>query len=340
MLIDYLLCLLSTDKRRYQVVYYTLVGKRTTSNLYAALDYDIIKWLQIYPNLSLTQFQAILNKMVEAGWLVCDDHFAWLTPAGDQQKQAIRPTLFWPKHYDGPQMGKLTAFQSRLLLALQITSEYAHHNQHYFPVTISLHERNQVVYWFKQHKQQTYFPQQVQTELRLLLQELTTEQANLLANRLVGHQVTGSSQQQLVQLLGQSPLAIELQTLDGFAQLLTRLRQSPAQFPILGGLVLDKPSRLSQSTAQTWQAIQSGQTVDQISQQRHIKRGTILEHLLEIAILVPQFPFVDYLTHQSELATLFAQDTAVSFQTVQATVPAIDFFEYRLYQIKLKVAGQ
>ena len=338
MLTDYLLCLFSTNRRRYQAIYYTLVGKRTTSNLYAALDYQLLKWFQIYPNLELAQFQAELKKLVELKWLEMDERFAWLTAKGVQQKQRLASSLIWPNHYNGPQMGKLATFENQLRLAIQITSEFAHRNMQYYPLAVTMHERVKVVYWFKQHKAEANFTKSIEAELKQLFQLLDPSQANLIANRLVGYQTLGQSLQQLAQLEKSDELTIHIRVIDGFAQLFTILMQATNQLPLLADLMPTETPQLSQSTAQTWQLLQAGQTVAQISQQRRVKIGTIKEHLLEIAMLLPNFPFEHYQRYASELTALFRLAPTISFQEVQTKIPAIDFFDYRLYQIQLKVA--
>lgn len=54
---------------------------------------------------------------------------------------------------------------------------------------------------WKQHKQDSEMVTQFKQELQQILTQLTLVLADLLANRLVGHQIIGQSQQQLAQKL-------------------------------------------------------------------------------------------------------------------------------------------
>lgn len=341
MLTDYLLCLFATEPRRYQAIYYTLVGKRTTSNLYAGLAYGLLKWLQIYPNLELAQFQAELTQLQEKGWLMVEDRQAWLTPAGADQKATLMTTLEWPTHYYGPEMGHLQQFQSRLFLAIQIMSEYSHHNTHYFPIETSMRDRVQVVSWFKQHKQDSEMVTQFKQELQLILTQLTPVQADLLANRLVGHQIIGQSQQQLAQKLTITPLIVTIRLLDAQAHFFAILSQHTIDYPLLAGLLSPLDAILSLSTAQTWMLLQQGQSIETISQKRRVKLGTIREHILETAILQPQFPFERFISPDLEtaLAALMTEMPDLTFNAAHEQLPTLDFFSYRLYQIKTKVVA-
>ncbi|KRM23789.1 helix-turn-helix domain-containing protein [Latilactobacillus graminis] len=340
MLMAYLLCLLTPEKRRYQAIYYTLIGKRTTSNLYAGLAYGLLKWLQIYPNLEQTQFQVELKRLQTGGLVEIDARYVWLTTAGRQKKAEWQPQLFWPTHYMGPQMGHLAQFTARFLLAIQIVSEYQHQNTQYYPLATSMKDRVWVASWFKRHKSVPNFSTQLQTELTQLLAQLDTKQADLLVNQFIGHHILGKSQQQLAWALDSSPLTIRVRTLDAFAQILGLLLTSELGYPLLTELVEHHGSQLSQSTLQTWQLIQHGATIEQISQQRHVKVGTIKEHLLEAAILLPQFPFTQFLIPgiTQKLAVMMAEKPTLSFNEAQAALPQLDFFVYRLYQIQRQVS--
>lgn len=336
MLMTYLLCLLAPEKRRYQAIYYTLIGKRTTSNLYAALAYGLLKWLQIYPNLEQAQFQAELKRLQTNGWITMDERYVWLTVAGQQKQAQWQTALVWPVHYEGPQMGHLPQFTARLMLAVQIVSEYHHQNSQYYPLATSMKDRVLVVSWFKRHKGTPNFSTQFQAELTQLFEQLDLQQADLVANQLLGHQVLGKSQQQLAQALGSQSLTVRVRTIDAYAQILGILLASQTTYPLLSELVNQAETQLSQSTLQTWQLIQQGASIEQISQQRRVKVGTIKEHLLEAAMLLPQFPFERFLapTIIQKLGMLMTEQPTLSFNAAQAALPGLDFFEYRLYQIQ------
>ncbi len=342
MLMAYLLCLLAPEKRRYQAIYYTLIGKRTTSNLYAGLAYGLLKWLQIYPNLEQAQFQAELKRLQQNGWIEIDERYVWLTATGQQKQAEWQPQLVWPTHYEGPQMGHLPQFTARFMLAAQIVSEYHHQNTQYYPLETSMKDRVLVVSWFKRHKATINFSSQFQLELAQLLDQLDPQQADLVANQLIGHQVLGKSHQQLAQALDSPSLTVRVRTIDAFAQILGLLLAHQTTYPLLNELVDQAETQLSQSTLQTWQLIQQGASVEKISRQRRVKIGTIKEHLLETAMLLPRFPFEQFLKDATtqKLARLMTEQPSLSYNEAQTALPGLDFFEYRLYQIQRQVNAQ
>src|SRR5690606_34171005 len=70
------------------------------------------------------------------------------------------------------------------------------------------------------------------------------------------------------------------------------------RYPFLFTLISDiyKPLPLTKSTVHTYKLLEQDLTITQIAELRNLKKGTVEDHIIEIALLDPNFsikPFVD-----------------------------------------------
>jgi len=101
---------------------------------------------------------------------------------------------------------------------------------------------------------------------------------------------------------------------------------------------LIQATAISQSAWQTYQTFLQQPDVQVIALQRKLKLSTVREHLLETAILMPDFPFERLLSSAvvTQLTTIFQEQSDVAswqFQQAQDQLPELDFFWFRLFQI-------
>lgn len=285
------LVLFDRQARRYKSIYYTLIGKVTVSNLFAAATYQLLPYYHLYPKLKWTVFQAWLDTWQKQHWLELstEDATAWLTPEGQQQKAQDLQGDFWPQSYNYWHLGDGQLQWQRLLLAVQVVSNADHQESDYQPLTESLQAQQTVKRWFYQGQAQdrTAFSQ----ELQHLLTQMTPKSAELLANSFSSTSFVGLSQQQLQQLTHYSATQLPLAQLEALSQLLQLRRQYPQQYPQISQLLPLPASPLPASVAQTYRSVLAGLSGPQLLRSRPLKPATFKEHLLMAAILIPDFPF-------------------------------------------------
>lgn len=333
----YLLYLFDQNQwRRPLAIQALLKGKRTVSNLYAGLDYDLLPLYQLLPHLAASKFQQALARLIADGLLEQQTRAVRLTAAGTAIKEAHRATVFLPQHYSGFTFQHSREFSDRLFLATQVVSELQAHNRRYFPLEVSLLTQQRVKQWLRQ-QDISIVAERLQHEWELFLAILPTVQANYYSQFLLGHEVQRATTAQADQLAGWTTLTGELVRQDISHHLLSLVTAQAARFPLLAALWQPLASGpLSQSATQTINLLQQGNTLAAISRQRRVKLNTLKEHLLEAAILLPDFPFATYLSApaRQELATAFSDQPLADWRFDQLTNTALSFFEFRLYQIE------
>ncbi|ANK59574.1 hypothetical protein AYR54_04520 [Loigolactobacillus backii] len=334
---DYLLLLFDRVQwRRSRAILNLLKGKRTVSNLYAGLTYQLLSLYQLMPHLNDVNFKRGLDRLKQRGQLEMEEKRYRLTEAGLKSQQTFMLAHFVPQWFNGFKQPNLQHFMARLFLATQVTSEYTRHNARYYPLEVSEVDQQAVKVWFTQHKS-PQLGHALLREWQQFLQQLPQHDADIYSQFLVGYKITRFALPQVAQLFKLMPLEVALYQIDITAHLINLLQKTPVDFPLLAALWQPLAQGvLSQSSALTYRLALQGTDLTKIAQMRRLRPGTITEHLLEAAILTPNFPYKTYLTatQRQKLATAFSGTVIDDWQYDLVAAQDISFFTFRLYQIE------
>ncbi|AVK60438.1 hypothetical protein C5Z25_00990 [Lactobacillus sp. CBA3605] len=338
MFADYLLLMFTTTPRRSKALFNLLRGRRTVSTLFAGLVYQRLDQLDSWHGVPLAKFEAATGELIAAGWLSSPAAGQLqLTTAGQAQQAKLQQTLYLPQAWDQFQQVDVRRFEALSQLALQVVSEAVHHQRQYYPISTDPGLQATVKQWLRQW----YRPElgaTIYQELRQFLQTVSPDLATIFAASLTGHAFPGQTDQQLAERFECSAIEILVIRKDLTCLWIKWLRQTN-QGPLAALLrPLVKSTPVSNSAWQTYQALKVTPDLMQIARQRHLKLSTVREHLLEVAILMPEFPYQQLLTtaRVQRLTAIFATNPAVEtwqFATVSAVEPQLDFFWFRLFQI-------
>lgn len=331
----------SSQWRRSKAIKNILIGRRTVSNLYWALQYGLLEDFGSLHGALPDNIDQAVTKLKQTELVKADSELQiLLTEKGsDYQSKLLASlpelTLFaWSARYD------VFRFSKRLNLAIQIVSEYSYSNNHYYPQTIGLLDSQLIKKWFIQNKAD-HLPVYLYSMLNHFLEKLSRDEfAEIFTQNLSGHHLSGQTDAQIGQTQGKSPTVISLTKLLLYTQLLTELLSKPNSKlqPLTQGLA--RPV-ISNSAAETFTMFchYPGLTIAKIAQKRHIKLTTAYEHLLEAAIVLPQsdIPFQRLLNPKLEQKLSAIQPNDLGewpFRVASEQVDKLDFFNFRLFQIK------
>ncbi|BDZ30972.1 helix-turn-helix domain-containing protein [Lactiplantibacillus sp. WILCCON 0030] len=338
MFADYLLLLFTTAPRRPKALANVLRGKRTVSTLFAGLTTGTLAYLDSWHGVALPTFEAATAQLVADGWLVAaQPGYLQLTAAGVERQKQLAQTLYLPTAWVQFQQADVRQFTAVSQLALQVVSEAVHQQRRYYPITTDRTIQRQVKHWFRQWQSPT-LGTQIYADLVTFLKTQSPQAAAVFSQSLTGFAFPGQTDQQLAGQFERSPVEILVMRKDLSCHWVAWLKQTPTS-PIAALLQpMLKVNPVSSSAWQTYQDYQSGQNLAQIAQARQLKLSTVREHLLEVAILWPEFPVAELLTSAriTALAAIFADNAVIEtwqYKTVQAVLPDLDFFWFRLYQI-------
>lgn len=330
---EYLLLLFSQHQwRRPMAIYYILQGKRTVSNLYAGLAYRLLSLYQFLPQLQLADYQKQLEYLIQKGWLIVQAKQIKKTVQGQQHEQEWRENHTVPVGIDSLHFPKAAHYTARLFLATQVISELAYDNRQYYPLMIAERDRLAVKKWLFQQDKTTLITAFAQDWHRFLA-KIAPQDATFMSLFLSGHNVDRFTIEQIAVRQQTTAFAVFLRQ----QALIYRLLKAAAQLPTFASLwqPLAPTSLLSRSAEQTYQAVLQGASIQTLEQRRHLKVSTLTEHLLEAAILIPDFPFERFLSpaQQQSLTAQLQQIPMEQWQFQQLAQP-LPFFQFRLYQIQ------
>lgn len=324
--------------RRLRVIENLLRGRKTVSTLYWGQRYDLLFLLGLAKHLDRGGLDATAQALVSqklATWTPNEQPQLRLTAKGRQRRDQV-PTYQPQTRALWPQLSLAVARQ-RLLLSVQVVSQYAHRTARYYPLTTDLATRQAVRQWFHQAKSPD-LATQIFTALTASLTQLPEATAQVLTAGFSGYQQPGLTNQQLAVDLHQTPWEIYLRHIDGVVRIAQDARQ--ADHPLHALLAPAWQTAVTRSAQATLRAVTTtALTLDQVAVQRQIKPSTVREHLLEAAIMLPvtALPYERLLpqaTRQTLLAALPAQLDDWEYTALPADLQArFDFFTFRLLAI-------
>lgn len=320
--------------RRIRVIENTLRSRRTVATLFWAQQYGILKWLGAYRSLTRPDFDHLIKKLVSQKLLILDEQAqARLTEEGAALLKKEETSRYDPAFFDWYWLANTHRVMQRLLLAVQVASEYSYHQNKYAPLTIPYEEMLAVKKWFRNNYQHD-FTNRLYLDLQRFGTAIASEDLRLAKdffNLLIGHQKAGLTPNQAAVALNLSVEDISFLRHDEMLAISAYARNFPGPLQQLLTPIL-RTSPLNQSAEVTYNFYAQGQEIPTIAQERHLKESTIKEHLLEAAILMPDKMDWDRFLPTNKRAVL-AKAYNGSPVTWQFNDDISSFYEYRLYQI-------
>ena len=343
---SYFIEMLTDQPRRTAVLRNTVKNKRTVATLFWAREYGVLKWLGSNPRLTVNEFEQWLVQMRQAGLIKMNDQTAWLTPSGIAEKEKFLKTHYQPRFGNWSWLARPDQLAPRVLLATQAVSQYAHRQKHYVPLNLAPAELYFVRQWFYGNRNRIVdeWASELQ-QAAAALAKMDERLAKLLVFSLPGYQTTGWTIDQAAQALKISADEVMIMERDVWLGIGYLAASQPAG--LLRSLLYDHlhDTPLNHSATITLRMFEQGLSLEQISQRRRLKLGTIREHILEAAIFMPEALPLDRLLTPAQIDRLAAQYHGKP-ATWEFLPPILEpqspanklqneqsFFEYRLFQI-------
>lgn len=322
--------------RRIRVIENLLRGKKTVSTLYWGQRYHLLPLLNLDKQLDRGGLDNAVQELQRRHWLTVDTEQKTLRLT-DQGAQALAETpTYQPQTVDNWVNLDIMAARQRLLLAVQVASQYAHSTARYYPLATDQETRQHVRQWFHSAKGPALAPALAQALVASLAQ-LPASTADIMTDQFTGFGQPGLTLEQLA-LAHQTTLwQVRLRQFDGVTQIARDARHP--EHPLHDLLAPLWRIPVSSSAQATLAAVSAGGDLQQVANRRQIKLSTVREHLLEAAIMLPltDFPY-DSVLPQSVRTDFQAavQGNLDDWQysaLPQAMQDRYDFFYFRLYAI-------
>lgn len=324
-------------ERSISATYHLLKGKRSGQTIQDVGLFKLHVYFGLLPKLSRKLFDQEVSKLVSAQFLTVqeDGHFI-LQPSARVTPQFEQPLFFDSWHYRGNEH----VFFNRLSLIVQTLSHQKEGNMSFSPVI----KDEAIQRWVRhfllaQHYQTVNLQQPLVDEISNSLKELGIEDEHLviILNRLSGHGVPGHTWEQLAFIQQEEPLDVQLRFISILHQWLNHLYQSN-QYPLLQSLAhgIRMEAILTSSAMQTAVYFREGYSVDQIGFMRKLKNSTIEDHLVELAMNEPNFPFDRFVSEQDvqEIRQMVVTLQTKKLKKLHAALERFTYFQLRLVLAK------
>lgn len=331
----------SEQFRRVKAIKNTLRGRRTVSNLYWALQYDMLDFVDSLHGTDFGEDDVAVKQLKAHGLADTDDNFQFkLTAKGADQQEEYLSRLLPLKYLALGSRYDVAKFMRRFSFAVQIVSEFSYTNNKYYPQSINYFEDQLLKRWFVQTKH-TDLPAQFHQLLDGFLNGLANDElANLFVQSLVGHGFSGLTADQIATQDHSDVTVVNLEWLQTYGVLLERVLKLPDDNPFkMLTMGLEKPV-IAQSAKETFEMFvhQEDGSLNTIAQKRRVKLTTVYEHLLEAAIMLPvtKFPYKVLIRPEIKLHLEESHPVNVgswTFEAAKQEIPDLSFFEFRLFQI-------
>lgn len=333
-------CSKINGSRTIQSIFHALTGKKSIQTIQDVHLFNIEKIYGIYKSLTIEDFNNYVNMLHEQNFIYqLKDNIYMISEVGEKWLKQ-HETIYLLGNLNGLKYHSIDSiFFQRLLLFVQVISNYQMNNSSYIPII----DHPQIMKWVKRtfKKIKPNFPDQANlfyNELHLLLSKLKERDADLFVNRLTGYKHYGMSIQQLSKKYEISIFDIHVLFAQILHQMLETITVQSKQFLFMNSFLTDlmKNDSMTNSAQLTYQLIKKGHSIDEIAKIRNLKVNTIFDHIVEITLYDKSFSIHMYVTEEEQLEILNAVKKAKS--TKLKTIKELLHNDISYFKIRLTLA--
>ncbi len=334
-------------------------GERTTSGLFHLFNgkkssqtvqdgrlFHLSHLFGILKGYKFHDFQEKINELHHDGLIELNDGtYPRLSESGriKLQEQMERRPL--PPSLDGWRYGDLSiVFWRRLTLFAQTLSHTLHEDHHFHPIQNDPDTLQWVKHFFPRDKEsRTMASSLLFNELMTLLQKMEEIDAENVVLRLTRSGRIGQTALQVSERLQLDPMECHIRFQSALHFMVDKILDGQKSYPVLYIFLRDikQSHALTGSTRKTYQLINKGLQLEEVAAIRKLKPSTIEDHLVELAIHVPEMDIDRYITESDQKRILEVSrilGTKRLKEIKQALGEDIDYFQIRLTLAKYEVS--
>ncbi|WP_059170990.1 helix-turn-helix domain-containing protein [Bacillus sp. FJAT-27445] len=266
----------------------------------------------------------------------------FLTAKGEEYLEVELLTHPLPLHLQGWKYHLAGQYVwERLSLLAQVCSHISRKESRYIPIQKKRRTQN----WIKNFlgklppEQRVTLPRVLFHELSSLLEGEKEIKPDILVLRLTGYQSAGLTSRQAAMMLGMDEFHYHLEFLGILHYICKKAAEQEEKYPLLFRLLEDEGSGSSMTltSRQTLKLLNQGVPIDSIAAVRGLKRSTIEDHIVEIALNVSGFSIDPYVSaeEQEKIIELATKSSTRQLRELKELTGGISYFKIRLVLAKL-----
>lgn len=286
--------------------YHILKGKKSAQTMQDCHLFNLAKFFGVYKELERDTVTQVIKALGDQGLIFqCGEQRFTLTKKGEDflcRKVNINPL---PRYLNGFIYKDVTElFWKRLVLTTQCLSFLKINKKNFLPI---IKDRNTQT-WVKKYLTSSTakldkLPQDLYRELDMVLKHFSTKEATLFVLRLSGTHRIGLTNEQVSSKLGISPFYSHLLYLNVVHGMLHLVSNKKDDYPVLHSFLNDamNNSLLTETAKRTFHLLKQGVSIDEIGKMRGLKRSTVEDHVVEIAMTVKSFSIDPFVSIEEQL---------------------------------------
>jgi uncharacterized protein YpbB len=340
MIILYCLDKLNGERTIYSI-YHLLNGKKSSQTIQDAHLFQLGALFQTCPSLERADLDENIKQLENQGWIRQEEELHYsVTDEGASALEAQLQKTPVPTALNGWKLhDKSALFWERLSLLVQVVSQLNHNNPHYIPIQ----RRRAAHIWLKKVLREAQMDKRtlaagLYSELEAALESCTEVDPAILVLRLTGAGHIGLTPEQAAEALNMDRDHYRFCFLSILHYLIVHIMENRSSFPVLRLLFTGEESSipLTLSAQKTYMMLKQGVGMERIILARGLKRSTIEDHIVELALNVEGFSIDPYVQKEKQELIRQAAMNAESRQLkhIRRLAGNAEYFEIRLVMAK------
>ncbi|WP_404403570.1 helix-turn-helix domain-containing protein [Jeotgalibacillus malaysiensis] len=328
-------------ERTQSSIYHLLKGKKTSQTIQDAQLYGISPLFQLYRSMKRSYYDQRIEFLKHHGMIDEQEELKFrLTAKGRIELAEFFSVHPFPVYLNGWKYHQVThLFWKRLTLSVQTGSNLIYSQHQFIPVTRDFYVQQWVKKMISENRNRLKdYTSQLNKELTVLFErDDFPDSPDLIVQQLSGYNQIGQTNRQLADQLNCGPDEIFTRFINELHYMFRVIDDDKTCFPLLSEMMDTQEIKsipFTRSTEETYQYVKRNLSIDQIASVRRLKRSTIEDHILEIALLDQQFSIHSFVTEQlaEEIRTFKGRSNRLKY--IKEHVPEADYFQIRLVLAK------
>ncbi|WAA13793.1 helix-turn-helix domain-containing protein [Fervidibacillus halotolerans] len=331
-------------ERSANAAFYLLKGKKSAQTIQDASWYSLRNVFSSLPVLSKDDFNRMIEQLLRNRFILLENLNVYVTEAGKDWLNKTFDHQPFPKWFNGwKYSGVDEQFWKRISLLVQTISYWSRYHSDFLPVQRDLTVQFWAKNWLKQIKgsSREKLAYQFYEELRQILSAVESlgVDPNLFLLRLSGYETTGYTPFQIAKSMKMDEDYYTLLFRGIIHYMIDSSWKEKRRYVLLSTIVQRKGDLfyLTKSSLLTYRFIREGKTLDEIVHLRKLKRSTIEDHIVEIAVKVPNFSIDDYVPIELQQKIVIISDRLQTrkLKNIKDSLHEADYFSIRLVLSKI-----
>ncbi|MBM7584390.1 uncharacterized protein YpbB [Bacillus pakistanensis] len=328
-------------ERTEYAVYHLLKGKKSSQTIQDGHLYQVSEFFNSYPKLDRKQFDHHIQALKDKGFLGHQNNHYYISHEGKDELENFFTDHPFPSSLNGWKVGDSSLiWWKRLSLLVQVLSHYSRKELKYYPVQREQEIQEWIKMFLRKNKENINDLNRILFDelIKLLSNEDFPDHPVLFTNMLTGGEQIGLTTLQAAEKLKIDPDEFRYRYLNVLHYIVIEVLENNGYFPLLYSLLKQENQAqiLTHSTKETYRLLTRGMEMDVIAKVRKLKKSTIEDHLVEIALADPTFSIDNYVHPEAQKCVIEVTQiiNQKKLKLIKEKIPLLSYFQIRLVLAK------